>query len=87
MEMNISRSALLRKIQELGFYAVDLNLYLDNFPNDEKALRDYNMASNQLRRLKNLYEERFAPLANYGESPSKGCWRWVEEPWPWEGEL
>ena len=32
---------LLDDIQKLQFYAVELNLYLDNFPENRKATEDY----------------------------------------------
>lgn len=39
---------LLNKIRELQFFAVELNLYLDNFPNNQKATEDYEKVSKQL---------------------------------------
>lgn len=75
---------LMRKIKELEFAAVELNLYLDNHPTCQQALADYNMIVQDLMKHTKLYEANFGPLANFGNSPSQYPWRWVEEPWPWE---
>ncbi|OFI05472.1 CotJB protein [Clostridium acetireducens DSM 10703] len=78
------RNALLRQIQELEFAAVELNLYLDNNPNNINALRDYNCITEDLMAAKKKYEMMFGPLTNFGYAKSKAPWQWVNEPWPWE---
>lgn len=78
------RKNMLREIQELEFYCVELNLYLDNHPDCERALADYNMYTEKLINLKNIFEMKYGPLANFGFSPSQFPWQWVEEPWPWQ---
>lgn len=80
------RRNMLRDIQELEFSCVELNLYLDNHPDCERALADYNMYTEKLINLKNIFEMKYGPLANFGSSPSRFPWQWVEEPWPWEDE-
>ena len=75
---------LLLKIQELEFAAVDLNLFLDNHPENKNALADFNVITRELMKLKKIYEQEFGPLANFGCSESEYPWAWVNEPWPWE---
>lgn len=82
--MNRDRLRLIRKIQEYGFAAVELNLYLDNFPHHREALRDYNHIVRKLNHLKAEYEKRYGPLKNFGEDLSDYPWQWINEPWPWE---
>lgn len=81
---SMSHKDLMKRIKELEFTAVDLNLYLDNHPMCQQALSDYNMVTEELSRLKRMYEMNFGPMTNYGTSPSQYPWRWVDEPWPWE---
>jgi spore coat protein JB len=81
-----NRKKLLRKIQELEFAAVELNLFLDNNPSNEQALSDYNKYTQDLINLKDMYETKYGPLTNFGNAPSQFPWKWVEEPWPWEEE-
>nr|WP_276538691.1 spore coat protein CotJB [Dehalobacterium formicoaceticum] len=79
-----NRKDLLRKIQEVEFACVELNLFLDTNPEHEEALCDYNRFTEELMNLKNMYEARYGPLTNFGGSPSRFPWQWIEEPWPWE---
>ena len=75
---------LLLKIQELEFVAVDLNLYLDNHPQNKNAIADYNTVTKELNNIKKLYEAQNGPLSNFGCSESPYPWQWVNEPWPWQ---
>lgn len=80
----MDRKAMLTRIQELEFAAVELNLFLDTHPDNRQALADYNVFTEQLINMKNVYEMRFGPLYNFGLSPSRFPWQWIDEPWPWE---
>jgi len=75
---------LLKKLQELEFAAVELNLYLDNHPENKNALADFNIISKELMQVKKMYEKEMGPLINFGFSDSQYPWGWVDEPWPWE---
>ncbi len=86
----LNRTELMRKIQELSFYAVDLNLFLDTHPNNAQALQDYARVLNSLQDLKRIYNQQYGPLKNFGEAYVGGnFWQWVaeDERWPWEGDL
>ncbi|MGI5921211.1 MAG: spore coat protein CotJB [Syntrophomonadaceae bacterium] len=82
--MRDDRKRLLVAIMAEEFTAIELNLFLDTHPKDEKALHDYNSTVEKLNHLKRHYEREFGPLTNFGFAPSEFPWRWVEEPWPWE---
>lgn len=82
--MSKERNRMLMEIQAIEFAALELNLYLDTHPGDERALQEFNSYSRKLHSLKNQYEARFGPLLNFGFSPSQYPWRWIEEPWPWD---
>lgn len=80
----LGRENLLLKIQELEFALVDLNLFLDTHPENQRALMDYNMYTNDLMQLRSVFEMQYGPLTNFGYAPSQYPWRWLESPWPWE---
>lgn len=80
----MERKELMRKIQRVEFTAVELNLYLDNHPENKKALADYNAIANQLKELKKMYTDSYGPLTNFGDCPSQYPWAWINDPWPWE---
>ena len=50
----MTRKDLLKKIQEIEFAALDLNLYLDNHPDNMEALMEYNKNATQLAQLKKM---------------------------------
>ncbi|MPN16013.1 hypothetical protein SDC9_163351 [bioreactor metagenome] len=78
--------AMLRRLQEMEFVAVELNLYLDTHPCDTEAINDYNCAVERLRKIKKEYEEEYGMLMHFGHGgySSKSEWSWVKGPWPWE---
>ncbi len=80
----MTKKDLMKKIQELEFTSLDLNLYLDTHPENMEALMEYNKCANQIAQLKRMYEMKYGPLMNFGFSPSQYPWKWVDEPWPWE---
>lgn len=80
----MTRKALMRRIQEVEFAALDLNLYLDTHPENMEALMEYNRYACELEQLKKMYEMKYGPLFNFGFSPSQYPWRWINDPWPWE---
>jgi spore coat protein JB len=86
--MTDDRKELLRQLTIAEFAAIDLNLYLDTHPRDERALSAYVKASHEVMMLRHEYEEQYGPLVNFGHSHSVGkdarIWQWLSEPWPWE---
>lgn len=79
------QAARLKKIQEMEFVAVELNLYLDTHPCDADAINDYNCAVQALRRLVEDYEEEYGPLIHFGMGGYSGePWQWSQGPWPWQ---
>ncbi|SNS75983.1 spore coat protein JB [Anaerovirgula multivorans] len=83
----MERKALMRKIQDVEFALVELQLYLDTHPFDQKALMDFNCYSQQLLMLKQQYDMAYGPLLQYGFSPSPYPWKWLDSPWPWEEQF
>ena len=76
------REKMLKEIKCLEFAVIELALYLDTHPSDEKALCLHNKYCKELKELKDKYQKIYGPLTiNYPCNK----WRWLEEPWPWEG--
>lgn len=80
----MDKKDLMESIMHHQFYAIDLNLYLDNFPECEKAKRDYNEVSMKLSGLMCIYEEKYGQLTNFGSAYNTDPVSWTEDPWPWE---
>jgi len=79
-----SREEMLKKIKCLKFAVVELALYLDTHPDDTKALCLHNKYSKELKEICDKYQKVYGPLTI--EFPCNK-WRWLEEPWPWEGGI
>lgn len=77
----MDKEEMLCKIKEYQFSIVELALYLDTHPEDEKALCLHKKYTNTLKDLMDKYQKVYGPLSiNYPCNK----WRWLEEPWPWE---
>jgi len=64
--MDISRDGLelLKEIMAVDFSMVELNLYLDTHPMDQRALRLHNEYVIKYKMLKDKYEQDCAPLTH-----------------------
>jgi spore coat protein JB len=82
----MSKKDILNSIQVYQFCAVELNLYLDNFPEDKNAAEDYCKVSAKLDTLISDYEKTYGPLSNFGHSFYESPSTWVEQSWPWENK-
>lgn len=81
---NCERENMLMKIKELNFAVVELGLYLDTHPEDQRALCLHRKYAKELKDLKDKYQKVYGPLTIYFPCNK---WRWLEEPWPWEGGM
>ena len=78
---DMQRREMMDKIRSLNFAIIELGLYLDTHPDDEKALCLHREYTKELKELMDQYQKIYGPLTIY--FPCKK-WRWLEEPWPWE---
>lgn len=77
------REKLLRQIQEYGFAATDLGLFLDTHSTNRSALKLHRAMAEKLQELKEEYEACYGPLtSNANRSDTE--WKWIQGPWPWE---
>lgn len=76
------REQKLYKVMELGFALVDLNLYLDNYPDDLEAYRLFQKYVEEEKKAKEEYTSKYGPIvftnANYK------TYEWLKNPWPWD---
>lgn len=79
-----SRQKLLLDIMENCFYAHELNLYLDNFPNDKDKIKLFNKYSEKSNNLIKEYSKKYEPLT-LSDNLEVVPFGWEESPWPWEG--
>ncbi len=76
---------VMRRLSELQFAQIDLNLYLDTHPNDEEALKMYKKICKTLDSLKYDYIRKYGPLKACDSSENTPFeWASSEFKWPWE---
>lgn len=75
---------MLQEIKCRNFAIIELALYLDTHPDDDKALCLHRRYCKELKELKDKYQKVYGPLSIYFPCNK---WRWLEEPWPWEGGM
>lgn len=74
----------LRKLQELEFAAVDLNLYLDTHPEDEEAIEKLSGYNDEIEKMRAEYEEKETILFSHHVRTKEDLAKWINDPWPWE---
>ena len=79
----MNRHEILKKLMELDFVAVELQLYLNTHPDCREALEKFNFVVAQAQMLRQEYERKYGPLTSF-RSPSVYPWQWINNPWPWD---
>lgn len=79
-----TKNDMLNQIKALNFSIIEISLYLNTHPNDVRALNIHRRYCNELHNLKDKYQKMYGPLSIYCPCNK---WRWLEEPWPWEGGM
>lgn len=72
------REEMLMKIRELNFAVIELGLYLNTHPEDQRALCLHRKYTRELKDLMDKYQKVYGPLSIYFPCNK---WRWLEEPW------
>lgn len=78
------QAQLLTYVDALCFARHDIQLYLDNFPNDKAMIQLYNQYREEEKRATKQYEEMYGPLWVNSSATNTYPWSWIESPWPWE---
>ena len=84
--MHINKDELLKRLSILDFMLIDLGLYLNVNPNDQKALSVHATVARDADKMRQAYEAEFGPLCNRNENIAGHQWDWISDPWPWEAE-
>lgn len=85
MMMNqMNQQQLLHWIDMVSFAVVDMTLYLDTHPNDEKGMEYFNHYLDLRRTAMRTYAEKYGPLTIDTACP-ENHWSWGAQPLPWEG--
>lgn len=75
---------LLREISEYKFLILELHIYLNSHPYDEKIAKELDEYSTKVNKLMQEFEEKFGPIMQTSMKANR--WAWIANPWPWENE-
>ena len=75
----------LLDLNQVQFAMHDINLYLDNFPNDKSMINEFNRNRNTYNEILKDYENKFGPIVITSDTLNNSPWQWNNNPWPWEG--
>ncbi len=78
---DMRRQEMIDEIKALDFTIIELGLYLDTHPEDQRALCMHREYCKQVKDLKDKYQKMYGPLTIFYPCNK---WRWLEQPWPWE---
>lgn len=80
----MSREQLLHLITLTKFAMVDATLYLDTHPDDEEAIRYFQVNSRLYQEALADYSKAYGPLTLSHAHHNDTYWDWVNQPWPWQ---
>ena len=80
-----SREQLAHFITKARFALIDIALFLDTHPDDAEALAEYHKLNKMRNEAMTEYARNFSPLTQADVSSCDEYWKWVNNPWPWEG--
>lgn len=77
-DSRMNREEMMKQIKCYQFAIIELALYLDTHPDDNKALCLHKKYSREWKDLTDKYQKVYGPLTiNFPCNK----WRWLEEPW------
>lgn len=78
------QARMLTYLDALCFATIDLNLYLDLFPNDKDILNLFNQYRMEENKIKAEYESKYGPILISSDANNAYPFSWINSPWPWE---
>jgi spore coat protein JB len=78
------RDKMLKEVMALDFMAIELNLYLNTHPYDQKALMIFVNTVQRAKMARENYERMYGPIT--ASASNSFPWPWIEDPWPWESQ-
>lgn len=76
----------LLNLNQIQFAHHELNLLLDNYPDDKEILDLFNRYRQKFLELLKNFESKYGPVTVISNDFKDIPWSWDNEPWPWEGD-
>lgn len=83
---NNEQEEMLLNLDQLCFYAHELRLYLDNYPNDSEIIGLFNNYQQKANDALYNYEQIYGPIS-WNALSNMDSFGWENTTWPWEMEV
>lgn len=85
---DLTKKAMLRRINEYDFAIHEMVLFLDTHPDSEGALKKLKTFRDSRNAAISAYTQKYGPyITTVNEVPADTpVWTWTDGPWPWENE-
>ena len=86
MKLNPSneRDAMMYQLMQYKFGLIELQLYLDVYPEDRQMLELYRKYLSIEKQVCSEYEKKYGSITCDSEFANYNSWGWINNPWPWE---
>lgn len=81
------KCSILKELQKVDFILLEITLHLNMNPNNCLAQQYHCYYSALRERLIAEYERCYGALTNHSSAGNCNCHTWINNPWPWEGEV
>lgn len=80
--MSEEQLKMLTELMEVGFCLIEMSMFLDTHPNDERGVALHNAYAAKYKELTDTYNLKFEALTSndFSETP----WEFINDPWPWD---
>lgn len=85
LPVNSEKMEGLLNLNQMHFAMHEINLYLDVFPNDVSAMREFGKYRDEYNRLLEDYEKKYGPLNICDANLNNVPFAWENDSFPWEG--
>ncbi len=83
--VNSNCAVLKSRLRQVDFAITEVVLYLDAYPECNKALDYYHRLVDEREQLVSAINSQCGPMTHYG-NVSKDSWHWIDSAWPWKYE-
>lgn len=83
----MNKEELLKRLTILDFLTVDLQLYLDIYPEDTDAIAKYNSVVKEADTVRAMIEKMYGPIYSFRSYSDSDKFTWIDNPWPWERDF
>ena len=80
------QAQLLTYLDALCFAMIDINLYLDVYPDDKDMISLFNQYRTEANKLKEEYQNKYGPILTDSNANNRYPFAWINSPWPWENK-